>query len=206
MKNPVKWGTISVVIYCIFSFLIPVDIYSSMLYLIASIGAAAFTFSLVKFLASIFLKNLTSAINDISLPDAERDAAIAKAYNPSGCVIMPVVLLIFFSIGTLLIWHETNMEKSELVKYGRITEAVVKNGNSISSRKFDFSNVILGFKKLNGDSVFIKHAIQKKQFDGLYQDQTVSIIYSERYPSILEIIYSQQQMDKYLKNGKKISR
>ncbi|WP_394771901.1 hypothetical protein [Mucilaginibacter sp.] len=168
-----------------------------MLYLIVLAGAVAITVGVVKVLSGLLLKDLNAAVANPELSEEERKAAIANTYNPSGCVILPVMLVIFFAAASLLIWREIDMEKTELETYGRIAEATVKNGSSFSSRKFDFSNLVLGFKTAAGDSVFTKYSVSAKQFSNYYKNQTLPVIYSSRYPSILKVATTQEEIDKY---------
>jgi len=176
-----------------------------MLYLIVIAGAAAITYTSVKFLASIFLKDLMSAVKNTALPDEERKEAIAKAYNPSGCVIVPVIVVIFFLMVGLMIWREVQMEEYEIENYGQLTQARVINGSSFSSRRLDLTNLTLGFKTEKGDSVFLNHSISKSQFQNFYKDETIPIIYSTRHPSILKIVNSREELEKYMEKqtGKK---
>ena len=205
MKETVKWGLITVAIYVGINYLIPVNIYSAMLYLIVIAGAAAITYTSIKFLASIFLKDVMSAVKNTELPDEERKAAIAKAYNPSGCVIVPVIVIIFFLMSGLMIWREVQMENYEIENYGQLTQARVINGSSFASRRLDLTNLVLGFKTEKGDSVFLKHSISASQFQNFYKDETIPIIYSTRHPSILKIVNTREELEKYIEKqaGKK---
>jgi hypothetical protein len=150
-------------------------------------------------LSGLLLKDLNAAVANTELSEEERKAAIANTYNPSGCVILPVIMVIFFGAASLLIWREIDMEKTELEIYGKFTEATVKNGSSFSSRKFDFSNLVLGFKTAAGDSVFTKYSVSAKQFENYYKDEKLPIIYSSRYPSILKLATSPEEIEKYEK-------
>lgn len=168
-----------------------------MLYLIVFVGAVAITIGLVKILSDFALKDLRAAACNTELSDEERQAAIAKAYNPSGCVFMPVIMVIFFTTAMLLIWRETYLEKKELEVYGKYAEATVKGGSSISSRKFDFSNIVLGFKTIAGDSIFTKYSVSAQTFEHYYKNETLPIVYSSRYPTILKVLTTQEEIDKY---------
>lgn len=199
MNETAKWGLITTALLIFFLFLIPVNIYSSGLYLIVMVGAVALTFVLVKLLVSIFLKKLTAIMKNPDLMPSEKSEAARGVYNPSGCVVVPVIVVLFFSMVCLLIWREVQMEKNELENHGQLTLATVVNGDSFSSRRFDFSNLVLGFKKADGDSAFVKHGITAKQFEQFYKNETVPVIYSTRYPSILKIVDRQEEVDRYLK-------
>jgi hypothetical protein len=201
MNQTTKWGIITAVTIIFFTYLIPVNIFASALYLIVIAGAVAITFVSVKLLVSIFLKDLTKAVkNEDDLPEDERREAIAKAYNPSGCVILPVILVLFWGAVALLIWREIQMEKNEIHNYGQLTKADIVGGSSFSSRKYDFSKIVLGFKKIDGDSAFVNHSITANQFKEYYKGEPIVIIYSTRYPSILEVVNTQAELDEYLKD------
>ena len=167
-----------------------------MLYLIAIVGAVIITVALIKLLGGLALRDLNSAIANTELSEEERNAAIAKAYNPSGCVIMPVILVLFFGSAMLMLARDISLERSELENYGHFTLATVKNGSSFSTRRIDLSNIILGFKTDADDSVFVKHSVSAKEFSNFYKNETLPIIYSSRYPSILKIATS-EEIDKY---------
>ncbi|WP_114941709.1 hypothetical protein [Mucilaginibacter endophyticus] len=201
MNETTKWGIITAITLLFFTCLIPVNIFASAIYLIVIVGAVAITFVSVKLLVSIFLKDLTKAAkNDEGLDEGARREAMAKAYNPSGCVILPVILVLFWGAVALLIWREVEMEKNEIHNYGQLTEANIIDGSSISSRKFDFSKIVLGFKKIDGDSAFVNHSITAKQFENFYKGEPIVIIYSTRYPSIMEVINTKAELDEYLKD------
>lgn len=201
MNETAKWGIITAVTFLFFNYLIPVNIFASALYLIVIIGAIAMTFVLVKLLVSIFLKDLTKAVkNADDLPDDERREAIAKAYTPSGCVIIPVIVILFFASVAFTLWREIQMEKNEIHDYGQLTQANIVDGSSISSRKFDFSKIVLGFKKTDGDSAFVNHSITAEQFENFYKGEPIVIIYSTRYPSILTVVNTKAELDEYLKD------
>ena len=201
MKETIKWATATLIICITLCFLMPVNIYHSMLYLIATVGAVALTFTMLKLLGSIFLKELNSAVSNVDISEEERNEAIAKAYNPTGCVILPVIMVLFFGAVSLFVFCEVNMEKNEIEKYGQLTLATVSNGSSISSSRFDFSDIYLAFKASNGDSVFIKHSVTASQFQEFYKNQTLPIIYSSRYPSIIKVVSTPEDLEKYLKRS-----
>jgi hypothetical protein len=121
-----------------------------------------------------------------------------KKDNPyEGYIIGGSILLILFGSGVLMIFREMSLEKKELANYGVITNATVVDGSAFATRKMDFTKIKLVFTMVNGEEYTVDESISYKNFDRFYQGQKVPIIYSTQHPTILEILYRQDDMYKY---------
>ncbi len=201
MKPTFKWLLILLALLIIFFLLIPVGIYNSALYLIVIVGAIAITFTGLKLISAATAGKRPTPEQYQAMSESEQAEYQSKTKN-QGCTIIIIILAIFFGSAFLMILRETLMESSELNDYGSVTMAKIVDGNSISSRKFDFSNLVLAFKQKNGDSAFYKHSISAKEFKGYFKNEQIPIVYSTRNPRILRILYTPEELDEYTRKEK----
>jgi hypothetical protein len=205
MIRGLKWGLITLALAAFFYFAIPLDIFSDYLYGIIIIGSALITVAFTIFIFSFYPGKAKENTEVVPVNSVEEIDKTKDDGDYSGCLVGALIVGVFFGMSFLLIYREIQLEKIELANYGEMTNAIVVGGSSYSTRKADFTKLTLQFTTKSGKSRKIDHSINKNQFDNYYQSQKIPIIYSTRYPQILEILDSEEKFEKYLKMHKEVN-
>ncbi|MGY4536186.1 hypothetical protein ACVW0P_000593 [Mucilaginibacter sp. UYNi724] len=180
-RKAVIWSTALVAVVLFFFWGIPIDYMKSMLTLLAILAGISIT---VCFFMTYF------AIRFLLVPSKKNNSY-------EGYIIFGFILLILFGSAVLMITQEIHLEKQEIFKYGVMTDATVEGGSSFSTRKIDLTKIKLVFTMANGEEYTVYEGISHENFDRFYQGQKVSIIYSPRYPTIMEILYRPEDVEKF---------
>jgi hypothetical protein len=162
---------------------IPVSYLNSATTLIAIVGSIVITISLVMvYFACTFL----------FFPGK-------KDNSYEGYVIFALILFALFGSGILVIKQSIYREGEELINYGVITQATVEDGSSFATRRVDLTKIKLVFKTADGEERTVYQPVSHKNFDMFYKGQEMTIVYSSRYPSMAQILYHQDDIDRYRK-------
>jgi hypothetical protein len=173
---------LAIAIFSLCYWFIPINIYQSATILIALLGSISLTITV-----------LGSVVLALSL----LYPGPSKASNIEGIIYGVVIIGTLFGSGALFIYREIQLEQIELEQYGELTTAHVTDGSSFATRRIDLTDVTLKFIKKNGEEWTVKHSISKSQFDYFYEGQQVPIVYSTRYPTVMEVLYTPEAMQKY---------
>ena len=187
IKKLVIWCSAAVAIFVLFYWGIPVNIYQNSPVFFAAVGSISLTVTVIMSMALLM---------SLKKPKPDPNAGSIEGY-----VIFAVLMVTLFGGGALFIYREIQMEKQELAQYGEVAIANIVNGSSLTTRRVDLTNITLTFVKKDGEESTVTHSISSKQFANFYQGQQVPVLYSTRYPSVIKIIDSFEEMQKYIKPG-----
>lgn len=165
---------------------IPLDIFHQYNIAVTLIGGILTTVLLAIALFNLFPVDDTKQTTD-------------KKEENFGCVLIVFVIVFFFGFSIFLLYDEIERTSAEIEKNGVYTTGYIVDGSSYSSRRADFSNVIIKFKTKDGKEQTTKQDISASEFSRFSQFQEIPIVYSSRYPSILEILRSDESIAKYSK-------
>jgi hypothetical protein len=182
-RKAVIWGSALVVVVWFFFWGVPINYMKSALTVLAIMAGVSIT---VCFFMTYF------AIRFLLFP--------SKKDNPyEGYIIFAIIMVVFFGSCVLMIFAETNREQHELEKYGQIAMAKVVDGSSFATRRIDLTSVKLVFTMANGEEYTVDESVSHVNFDMFYQGQEIPVIYSTEHPTILEILYRREELNKYKK-------
>ncbi|WP_395064644.1 hypothetical protein [Flavobacterium sp.] len=133
------------------------------------------------------------------VPVYTANKTIDKSHDNLGCVLIVFVVLFFFGFSIYLIYDEIERTSNEIEKNGIYTTGIIVDGSSYATRKADFSNVTIKFTTKDGKEQTTKQDISASEFSRFSQYQEIPIVYSSRYPSILEILRTDASIAKYSK-------
>lgn len=122
-----------------------------------------------------------------------------KKQDNFGCVFIVVIVVFFFGFSGFLIFNTVNESGLEIEKNGKYTVGQIVNGSSFKTRKADFTNVIIKYKTQDGKVYQTTQDISADEFENYYRFQEVPIVYSSKYPTILQILRKDTDIAKYLK-------
>lgn len=165
---------------------IPLDFFHEYSTTVVLIGGIITTFLLALALFNLFP------------PDTPQKTS-NKSQDNLGCFLIVFVVLFFFGFSIYLIYDEIQRSSDEIEKNGVYTTGIIVDGSSYATRKADFSNVVIKFKTKDGKEQTTKQDISASEFSRFAQYQEIPIVYSSRYPSILEILRSDASIAKYSK-------
>lgn len=182
-RKTIIWSSTLVVLVWFFFWGVPINYMKSMLTFLAILASICIT---VCFLMTYF------GVTFFLFPK--------KKDNPNeGYIIFAIIMIMFFGTGVMMIVQEIGRENKELAKYGEITEATVTDGNAFAAGRLDLSKIKLVFIMANGEEYTVDEKIPYKVFNNFYAGQKFNIIYSTKHPTIVEVLYRQQELDKYRK-------
>ncbi|QIL38785.1 hypothetical protein G7074_05510 [Pedobacter sp. HDW13] len=122
-----------------------------------------------------------------------------KKQDNFGCILIVVIVIFFFGFSGFLIFNTVNESSLEIEKNGKYTVGEIVNGSSFKTRKADFTSVIIRYKTQDGKVYQTAQDISAEEFENYYRYQEVPIVYSSKYPTILQILRSDTDIAKYLK-------
>jgi hypothetical protein len=122
-----------------------------------------------------------------------------KKQDNFGCVFIVVIVVFFFGFSGFLIFNTVNESGLEIEKNGKYTVGEIVNGSSFKTRKADFTNVIIKYKTQDGKVYQTTQDISAEEFKNYYRFQEIPIVYSSKYPTILQILRKDTDIAKYLK-------
>lgn len=186
MQRKILFSALTVLSFWFFYKGIPIDVYHSSSTFIVIAGGILTTVLLAVTLFNFFPVDETAEKADMKSGDF-------------GCFLIAVTVVFFFSFSGLLIYNEIKMTEDEIKNYGEYTSGIIIDGSSITTRKADFSNVTIKFKTKDGNEYTTVQDISESEFNNFAQYQEIPIVYSSRYPSILEILKSDADIAKYAK-------
>ncbi|MBW4891646.1 hypothetical protein KXQ82_18110 [Mucilaginibacter sp. HMF5004] len=189
--NAIKWSIITLTMFSLFFWLIPVDIYAAGLYFFVIVGAVGLTYSFFKMIS--FILRVINERKSVAFEE--------KGIRNIGGMLFVSCLVVFFLSAILFLIREIQIEDNELTQYGVVTTGTITNGKMMATRKMDLSYIIVGFAKKSGDSAFVTTSISKGEFNNYYRGQTVLLIYSTRYPTIFKTFFNFKELDEYEKNN-----
>jgi hypothetical protein len=182
MQKRILYTILTIASFILFYSIIPLDIYDTFFYFLVIVGGLLTTVSAGAFMFTF---------NKIKEPEKESNF---------GCVVVPVLLGVFFASSFIFLFHEGEREEKELLKYGVLTQATIVDGSSYKTRKTDFTHLTLEFKTEKGEKYTTDYSIGAGEFNNFYQSQTIPIVYSPRYPQILKIFRRQMDLQKYMED------
>ena len=165
---------------------IPLDFFHEYSTAVVLIGGITTTFLLALALFNLF-------------PPKATQQTVDKSQDNFGCFLIAFVVLFFFGFSIYLIYDEIDRTSDEIEKNGVYTTGVIVDGSSYATRRADFSNVVIKFRTKDGKEQTTKQDISASEFARFSQYQEIPIVYSSRYPSILEILRSDASIAKYSK-------
>ncbi|MBO9672915.1 MAG: hypothetical protein J7577_05700 [Sphingobacteriaceae bacterium] len=122
-----------------------------------------------------------------------------KKQENFGCIFIAVIVLFFFGFSGFLIFNTVNESSKEIEKNGKYTVGEIVNGSSFKTRKADFTSVIIKYKTQDGKVYQTAQDISADEFENYYRFQEIPIVYSSKYPTILQILKKDTDIAKYLK-------
>jgi hypothetical protein len=165
---------------------IPLDIFHEYSIAVTLIGGILTTVLLALALFNLFPVDDTKKTTD-------------KKEENFGCILIVFIIIFFFGFSIFLLYDEVERTSEEIEKNGVYTTGFIVDGSSFATRRADFSNVIIKFKTKDGKEQTTKQDISASEFSRFSQFQEIPIVYSSRYPSILEILRSDASIEKYSK-------
>jgi hypothetical protein len=116
-----------------------------------------------------------------------------------GCFLIAGIVAFFFGYSVFLIFEDSSRIAKEIEEHGVYATGYIVDGSSYKSRKVDMTDVTIQFTSADGEKHTVVHEISAAEFQRYYQFQEVPLVYSKRYPSILEILSSDAAIAKYSK-------
>jgi uncharacterized membrane protein (DUF485 family) len=206
LKLSIIWSSLTIAVFVLFYFLLPVNIYRQGTVLIVLIGSVGFTYTFMK--SAIYILRYKEEIikKIVSKEKTPSDTDLNKKYGRVGWIMAILFFASFFGSIVLFLYSEVQMESNEIDKYGVITKGTVSYGNVLVIRKDDLSTVTVGFKLENGDSSWTTIRINQKSLNNYYKGQEVYLVYSSRYPLISQLFVNIADLNKFeLRTNRKIT-
>ncbi len=174
---------LTIAIFILFVFIVPrYNIYNSSNFY-AAIGTLLFVIFAIM---TIVYKSRTSEES----VELQADDKLKTDYGVLGLLaLIPTVILLF-----LLIWRYSHTEDAILKETQVHTTGIITSGISTSSRSYSSSTVIVEFTTLEGKKMSIKEEVGSGEFRTFYKGQRVNMIYSSRFPSIIELLTNKAEI------------
>lgn len=118
----------------------------------------------------------------------------------SGCAIGAGIIAFFFGFSIFLIYRSTHLVANEISENGKYALATVIDGSSFKTRKADFTNIKVTFASEDGKWHTATIDIPASQFNNYGKKQIIPIAYSPKYPTLVKILHSDQDIAKYSGN------
>lgn len=138
-----------------------------------------------------------SLLQFFPVKDAKEPTAEAKTDSSFGCLVIVGIMLFFFIYAFAFITDVTARTNKELENNGAFAKGIISDGSMLKIKGADLSNLTIKYRAENGKEYFANLDISAAEFSQYYQYQELPILYSKKYPYIIQVIKNQAQLKKY---------
>jgi len=180
------WLIITLIVFCIFYWFLPLNIYNNFPVLTSIIGSFLVTVLLIQTIGDY------RSWQEFNNPE-KKDWRFK---------ITPLLLLLGIVLIFIFWFNFSTKEKSELKSYGVVVSGKIIDGNIITVRKGlkkkQVFEVKVKFTTETNQEMIVKENLHEKEYIGLKKGQDIKLIYSRRNPKIIDLITNAEAAKDFL--------